>query len=44
MRQTFKLDRRSFLQGVGVALALPLLESGVPRVFAAAPPADSGHR
>ena len=31
------IDRRRFLQGAGLALALPLLESGVPRVFAAAP-------
>jgi len=31
------IDRRRFLQGAGLSLALPLLESGVPRVFAAAP-------
>jgi len=30
------IDRRSFLQGAGLALVLPLLESGVPRVLAAA--------
>jgi len=31
------IDRRRFLQSAGLALALPLLESGAPRVFAAAP-------
>jgi len=31
------IDRRSFLQGAGLSLALPFLKSGAPRAFAAAP-------
>ena len=31
------IDRRRFLKGAGLSLALPLLNSGAPRTFAAAP-------
>ena len=31
------MDRRRFLQGAGLSLALPFLKSGAPRAFAAAP-------
>ena len=31
------IDRRRFLKGAGLSLALPLLKSGAPRAFAAAP-------
>ena len=31
------IDRRRFLQGAGLSLALPFLRSGAPRAFAAAP-------
>ena len=31
------IDRRRFLQGAGLSLALPFLKSGAPRAFAAAP-------
>ena len=36
-RKPSTVDRRCFLQGAGLSLALPLLESGAPRAFAAAP-------
>ncbi len=32
-----RIDRRRFLQGAGLSLTLPFLESGTPRAFAAAP-------
>ena len=35
--KTPTMDRRSFLQGAGLSLALPFLKSGAPRAFAAAP-------
>ena len=31
------IDRRNFLKGAGLSLALPFLKSGAPRAFAAAP-------
>ncbi|MFP6878054.1 MAG: DUF1552 domain-containing protein, partial [Roseibacillus sp.] len=31
------VDRRNFLKGAGLSLALPFLKSGAPRAFAAAP-------
>jgi hypothetical protein len=37
MRKPHSIDRRHFLQGAGLSLALPFLKSGVPRAFAAAP-------
>jgi len=36
-REPRPIDRRSFLQGAGLSLALPFLKSGAPRAFAAAP-------
>ena len=38
------LPRRTFLRGVGVTLALPLLDSMVPALCAAAQPIDRMHR
>lgn len=42
MKQTTHIDRRSFLRGVGVSLALPFLESQFTRALAA--PASSNPR
>ncbi|MDG1833194.1 MAG: hypothetical protein P8J63_08210, partial [Verrucomicrobiota bacterium] len=36
-REPRPIDRRSFLQGAGLSLALPFLKSGALRAFAAAP-------
>jgi hypothetical protein len=36
-REPRPIDRRRFLQGAGLSLALPFLKSGAPRAFAAAP-------
>ena len=41
---TWKLDRRTFLRGTGVALALPLLEATTPRPAAAAAPRQTPRR
>ena len=41
---TWKLDRRTFLRGTGVALALPLLEATTPRPAAAAAPRQAPRR
>ena len=37
MSMSSKVDRRNFLKGAGLSLALPFLKSGAPRAFAAAP-------
>ena len=36
-REPRPIDRRSFLQGAGLSLALPFLKSGAPQAFAEAP-------
>ena len=37
LMNSHSIDRRRFLQGAGLSLALPFLKSGAPRAFAAAP-------